>query len=82
MPKGRQTKAPVIRGEPKSRLQMEGKSTCLNTSRLLKNPAEQAAEKCPDARHPKFPGMKRTWKYAAMTGNEGNAAGGRFSAAC
>jgi hypothetical protein len=45
-------------------------------------PVLQAVVKCPDARHPKFQGMRRTEKYAAMTRNEGNAADGLFSTAC
>jgi hypothetical protein len=39
----------------------------------------QVTQKCPDARRPKFQGVRRTWMYAATTKNEGNATDGRFS---
>jgi hypothetical protein len=41
----------------------------------------EADGKCPDARLPKSRGMKRTYKYAAVTRDEGNAADGRFPTA-
>jgi hypothetical protein len=47
-----------------------------------KTRAAQAAQKRPDARHPKSRGMRRTFQYVAVTRDEGNAADGRFSAAC
>jgi len=47
----------------------------------MENQILKAEQKCPDARHLKFGGMRRTWKYAAMTRNEGNVADGHFSSA-
>ena len=41
----------------------------------------EAAEKSSDARHPKFRGMRRIQRYAAMTRDEDNAEDGDFSAA-
>jgi hypothetical protein len=54
---------------------------CRITKRLSKTGFSEADGKCPDARLPKFRGMRRTQKYAAVTRNEGNAANGRFPTA-
>jgi hypothetical protein len=56
-----------------------GVSDCSSLRRML---VLQAVVKRPDARHPKFQGMRPTKKYAAMTRNEGNAADGLFPTAC
>ena len=41
----------------------------------------EAVGKCSAARHPIFFGMRRTYRYAAVTKGEDNAAGGGFPAA-
>jgi hypothetical protein len=48
---------------------------------LVKNHPPRADQKRPDARHPTFRGVRRTYQYAATTRNKGNAADGRFSSA-
>jgi hypothetical protein len=40
-----------------------------------------AVGKCSDARRPKFLGMRRTYRYAAVTKDEDNAADGGFPTA-
>jgi RNA-directed DNA polymerase len=46
-----------------------------------RTPFSEAVGKCSDARHPRFLGMRRTYRYAAVTKNEDNAADGRFPTA-
>ncbi len=41
----------------------------------------EADGKYPDIRHPKSRGMRRTWKYAAMTRDEDNIVDGGFPTA-
>ena len=48
----------------------------------FKEMLRQVDQKRPDARHPKFRGVRRTVQYVAATKNEGNAADGRFSSTC